>query len=144
MPRGWLHFPSLGGIIILLVTSCLSPQSRLERLVAERLALAPCIAHAKWQRHLSIHDLQREKALLLQVRQLSSSYGLAPETAVTFFQKQISASKKAQQQCFAQWSAGQPLPPSPAPDLQKDLRPKLDRLTHQLLHALAQQAASKP
>lgn len=105
-------------------------------LVAQRLSLAEPVAHWKWDHHKPITDAPREAALLDDVQKRAQAAGIDPAYARAFFRDQIDASTQAQKTLFESWRASQ-APAEPAPDLATVTRPQLDRLTGQLIGALA-------
>jgi chorismate mutase len=110
--------------------------TNLVALVSQRLALAEPVAHWKWLNHKPITDTPRENALLADVQKRATAAGVDPAFARAFFRDQIDASTQVQQALFASWQSSQP-PAGPAPDLATVTRPQLDRLTAQLISALA-------
>jgi chorismate mutase len=106
-------------------------------LVSQRLALAEPVARYKWARHEPITDTPRENALLNQVVEKAKSAQIDPDFARQFFRDQIDASKDVQNALFASWRAAKAVPEGAPPDLARDTRPKLDRLTQSLVSALA-------
>jgi chorismate mutase len=106
-------------------------------LVSQRLALAEPVAHWKWDHHKPITDAPREAALLTDVQKRATTAGVDPGFARAFFRDQIDASTQVQKDLFESWHASQP-PAGAAPDLATVTRPQLDRLTGQLIGALAQ------
>ncbi|TAM00862.1 MAG: chorismate mutase [Paraburkholderia sp.] len=105
-------------------------------LVSQRLSLAEPIAHWKWEHHKPITDAPREAALLDDVQKRASAAGVDPAFARTFFRDQIDASTQMQKNLFETWRTSQG-PSGEAPDLATVTRPQLDRLTGQLVGALA-------
>jgi chorismate mutase len=114
-----------------------TPFTNLIALVSQRLALAEPVARWKWARHEPITDAPREEALLKQVEQKANAAQVDPEFARQFFRDQIDASKDVQNVLFANWRALRAAPEESPPDLARDTRPKLDRLTQSLMSALA-------
>lgn len=110
--------------------------TNLVALVSQRLSLAEPVAHWKWINHKPITDTPRENALLADVQKRAPAAGVDPVFARTFFRDQIDASTQMQQALFAAWQSSQ-APAGPAPDLATVTRPQLDRLTAQLIIALA-------
>jgi chorismate mutase len=106
-------------------------------LVSQRLALAEPVARYKWARHEPITDEPREAALLKHVEDKAKALQVDPDFAHQFFRDQIDASKDVQNALFANWRALKAAPESAPPDLATDTRPKLDRLTQQLITALS-------
>lgn len=105
-------------------------------LVAQRLALTEPVAHWKWAHRKPVTDAPREAALLDDVQKRASAAGIDPAFARAFFRDQIDASTQVQKALFETWHTSQ-APADPAPDLATATRPALDRLTGQLLGALA-------
>lgn len=108
------------------------------QLVRERLDLARPVALAKLYARAPIEDRVRERAVLDGVRAQAHAYGVEPERATRFFRDQIEASKLAQAAWQREWHR-QGAPFDPRPNLARDVRPKLDRLTPELLRALRTQ-----
>ncbi|WP_310630112.1 chorismate mutase [Paraburkholderia sp.] len=116
--------------------------TNLVALVSQRLALAEPVAHWKWINHKAITDTPRENALLADVQKRAAAAGVDPAFARAFFRDQIDASTDVQNALFATWRSSQP-PAEPAPDLATVTRPQLDRLTGQLIGALARAQATR-
>jgi chorismate mutase len=106
-------------------------------LVSQRLALAEPVARYKWARHEPITDEPREAALLKHVEDQARGTQVDPDFARQFFRDQIDASKDVQNALFANWRALKAAPEGTPPDLARDTRPKLDRLTQSLMSAIA-------
>ncbi|KND56813.1 Periplasmic chorismate mutase I precursor [Candidatus Paraburkholderia schumanniana] len=106
-------------------------------LVSQRLVLAEPVARWKWAHHEPVTDALREEALLKHVEERASAAQVDPEFARQFFRDQIEASKDVQNALFANWRVLRAAPEESPPDLAKDTRPKLDRLTQSLMSALA-------
>ncbi len=109
---------------------------QLIRLIDERLEVAPLVAKSKWNSGASIDDPARERQILDDVVRRAMEAGLDPALATRFFQAQFDAGKLVQRRLHAQWRAQQRGPFSPAPDLAREVRPVLDRLTPQLIAVL--------
>jgi chorismate mutase len=105
-------------------------------LSSQRLALAEPVARWKWAHHEPITDQPREAALLAGIESRAKTAGIDPAFAQTFFRDQIEASKDVQNALFDNWRKSRP-PEGTPPDLARDTRPKLDRVTNALLTALA-------
>ena len=65
-------------------------------------------------------------------------YRLAPDEVRSFMRAQIEAGKLVQQADWRQWEAKGREAFADAPDLQTELRPKIDHLSEQLLEAYAE------
>lgn len=114
---------------------------RLLRLVAARLDVAPAVARSKWNSHAAIEDPVREAQVVANVAAQAADYGLSGQLAESFFRAQIEASKIVQRALHAEWTARRQGRFSTVADLDRDIRPVLDRLTPELLRALAAAAA---
>ena len=110
----------------------------LRALIDARLLLAPDVAQYKWNHHLPIEDAPREAQIIAALGRRASELGVPPAWAESFFRAQIEASKTAQNELFQGWDVFKRGQFPDAPDLAAVTRPKLDRLTDQLLHALAE------
>ena len=110
----------------------------LRTLIDARLLLAPDVAQFKWNHHLPIEDLPREAQVIAALGRRASELGVPQPWAEAFFRAQIEASKTAQDELFQGWDVFKRGPFPDAPDLVAVTRPKLDKLTDQLLHALAE------
>jgi chorismate mutase-like protein len=110
----------------------------LRALVDARLLLAPDVAEFKWNHHIPIEDLAREAQVIAALGHQASDLGVPQAWAERFFRAQIEASKIAQNALFQGWTASNHGPFPDAPDLAIVTRPRLDQLTVQLLHALAE------
>ncbi|SAK75401.1 chorismate mutase [Caballeronia fortuita] len=114
-----------------------TPFTNLIALASQRLALAEPVARWKWAHHEPITDAPREEALLKHVEEKAGAAQVDPAFARQFFRDQIEASKDVQNALFANWRALKAAPEETPPDLAKDTRPKLDRLTQSMVSALA-------
>jgi len=114
-----------------------SALTRILVLMDARLKLAPDVARYKWNTRDAIEDRVREDKIIAALGQQAAQMGLSPDWAERFFRAQIEASKALQFELFAQWQRQGTGPFAQAPDLARETRPKLDRLTPQLLQALA-------
>jgi len=110
---------------------------RLLGLIGQRLDVAPAVARVKWNRKAPIEDLPREKAIIDGVTRRASEYGLDPAIAGSFFHGQIDASKTVQNRLHAEWTAATHPPFTEVADLERDIRPVLDRLTPLMMRGLA-------
>lgn len=144
--RTWLS----GATLALLLTACASQQPRPQTdpdgakidkvlvLTAQRLAIANEVAKAKWNAHLPITDVVRERQILAALTRQAQARGVDPDFARRYFESQIEASRMVQHARFSEWAAEGRGKFHDAPDLKRDVRPALDRLTPQILDALTQ------
>jgi chorismate mutase len=107
-------------------------------LIRERLEVAPAVARVKWNTNAPIEDPSRETEIIDGVARQATEYGLDSAIAGRFFRGQIEASKTVQNRLHAEWKASKQPPFAEVADLQRDIRPVLDRLTPMLLRALAE------
>ena len=134
---------ALGSLVITFLGGCATPAatadplSTLLNLIDQRLAIGAEVARSKWNSGAAIEDLKRESEIVDAIGAQAASHGLEPTLAKQFFQAQIEASKTIQNARLAQWRATQQPAFSDAPDLLRDIRPQLDRLTPAMLDALA-------
>ena len=113
-----------------------TPLTNLIALSSQRLALAEPVARWKWAHHEPITDEPREAALLARIDERARAADIDPVFAQQFFRDQIEASKDVQNALFDNWRNSR-APEGTPPDLARDTRPKLDRVTNALLSALA-------
>jgi serine protease Do len=105
-------------------------------LIQERLKLMKDVAGAKWQAKKTDADPAREKELLDQLVAHGEKMGLPADLVRRFFTAQFDAAKQVQQSYFDRYRK-ENLELKNVRDLQKDLRPKLDQLSQELLAAFA-------
>ncbi|MFF8935462.1 chorismate mutase [Streptomyces paradoxus] len=105
-------------------------------LLARRLLLADKVAAAKYGTDTPIDDPVREAQILDDVRARAAALGLRPDAVAAVFRDQIEANKLVQRALFARWDAHPGERPTERPDLAKEVRPALDRITTGLLAAL--------
>jgi cyclohexadienyl dehydratase len=120
--------------------------SRVLDLENERLSLMPAVAAWKWQHHAPVSDPPRERIVILAAGKLGEPLGLAPAPIERLFALQVRLARDAEAERERHWrEAGYDFPGRP-PDLKDELRPRLDRLTSDLLEALylAAPAFSRP
>lgn len=110
-------------------------------LFAERLLVADKVAAAKYGTTTPIDDPVREKAILDDVAARAVGLGLDPDAVTAVFRDQIQANKLVQRGLYARWDAHPEERPTERPDLVKEVRPVLDRITTQLLTALQETEA---
>ncbi|MEZ0325836.1 MAG: gamma subclass chorismate mutase AroQ [Fimbriimonas sp.] len=102
--------------------------------IKERLFTAKAVAMAKHNSGGAVEDRGRERTVILNAVRLAVKLHLDPEVALKVFTAQIEANKAGQRTFLAKWK-GKPAF-SNAPDLAKDVRPKLDALTPKILQGL--------
>lgn len=114
----------------------LSGLTSLTDLFAERLLLADKVAAAKYGTDKPIDDPVREQQILDDVAVRAAGLGLDPDATKAVFRDQIEANKLVQRGLYARWDAHPEERPTERPDLVKEVRPALDRITTQLLDTL--------
>jgi chorismate mutase len=117
-------------------TSALGPLGPLADLAVQRILLGDKVAAAKFGTSQPIDDPVREQQVLDAVAARSASMGLSPEASVRFFRAQIEANKIVQRGLFQRWQRHPAEQPTERPDLAKEVRPQLDRITGQILEQL--------
>lgn len=116
--------------------------ARLLALIGQRLDVMPDVAKHKFNTGAAVDDLPREAQVLAQVTAQAAASGVAPDLAEAFFQAQIDAAKTIQRARIAAWKAEGRGPFADAPDLAREIRPKIDGLTPLLIAALRDSAPS--
>lgn len=101
-----------------------------------RLDVAAPVARSKWNSHAPIDDSAREQVILDDVAARALKIGLDAQWARRFFQDQFDAGKIVQRDLHRQWKLEQRPPFANPPDLAREVRPVLDRLTPELLAVL--------
>ncbi len=139
----WLIYLALACAVLSLPHSAHAQQAseprllRLLSLMQQRLVLAQDVAMYKWNARAAIDDPVREQQILDALMQQAPQYGLEQRRVYDFFTAQIVAGKMIQSALFAEWKSKSQLPFDNPPDLKTTIRPALDKLTPQLLTALA-------
>jgi len=110
----------------------------LRTLIDARLLLASDVAQYKWNHHLPVEDAAREAQVIDALGKRADALGVPQAWAQAFFRAQIEASKTAQNELFQGWDVFRRGEFAGAPDLATVTRPKLDKLTDELLHAIAE------
>jgi serine protease Do len=115
----------------------LAQSERLVNLMQQRLKLMKDVASAKWQAKQTGADPKREQELLDQLVEQGKKLGLSADVVRGFFNAQFDAAKQIQQSFFDTFQKDK-VELKNVPDLQKDLRPKLDQVSQDLLATFAQ------
>lgn len=110
------------------------------QLMQQRLQLMKDVAAAKWhtkqtEANVQPADAKREAELLDQLVQQGAKLGLAADAVRAFFVAQFDAAKQVQQS-FIERFQKEKAELNNVPDLHKDLRPKLDQVSQNLLTEL--------
>jgi len=108
-------------------------------LIDQRLDVAVKVAQAKWNSGAPINDPARERQILDDLTaSLTTSDAQEKAFMRRFFQAQFDAGKIIQVTLHAQWKQEAHARFANPPDLARDIRPELDRLTPLLIEALTQ------
>jgi chorismate mutase len=107
------------------------------RLMRQRLLLMHDVARAKWNAKKPLADTDREKIMLRGLVEKGRGMGIEPEFAGDFFTAQIDASRLLQMNDLRRWKADGQGPFADVPDLNADLRPRIDTLNDKLMASLA-------
>ncbi len=113
----------------------------LRQAIDQRLLLAQDVARAKWNAKAAIEDLPREEQVIAAAVRQGATLGLPEAWIRSVFRAQIEASKTVQRALYRRWQAEGAGRFDDAPDLARTIRPELDRLTTQLLRAMADNQA---
>ena len=105
--------------------------------INERLGYMEDVALFKAQNHLPIEDIQREKIVLSDAKELAASHGLDPESMERFFIAQINAAKAIQYRYRAELLTREL--PTRKVDLQSEIRPALSQLGSHIVALFAAQ-----
>ncbi len=104
----------------------------------DRLELMPLVARWKWKHGAAIEDTEREDLLVdrfvADATMLSIDSGWARKVIIA----QIRAAKGVQRGCFQRWELFPPDKNEPVVELQTDLRPRIERVTFEILKALGE------
>jgi chorismate mutase-like protein len=105
--------------------------------VVQRLLLMHDVARAKWNAKKPLADNDRETIMLRELTEKGRGRGMEPEFTSEFFAAQIEASRLLQMEDLRRWKAERRGPFVDAPDLKRDLTPKIDALNEKLVATLA-------
>jgi cyclohexadienyl dehydratase len=105
------------------------------QLMQDRLHLMTDVAVWKHARNAPVVDTQREQQVLEATVRQASDLGIDAASARQLFSLQIRLAVRVQESLIADWHSGVPAPQQ-VRDLASDLRPRLDRLGAELLHAI--------
>ena len=103
-------------------------------LLQSRLQLMKDVAAWKHTQGVPVVDPERERQVLDATVDRASELGIDAESARRLFSLQIQLAVRVQETLISDWRSGRPAPKD-APDLASQLRPQLDRLGRELLHA---------
>lgn len=110
------------------------PEDLLVRLIISRLDLSREVAWSKFCSHSRVRDPEREERVLAAMKSEGEKLGIPGDRVFHLFKPQIIASCRLQEELIAGWGSGSiPRPPSPPKDLQREIRPDLDKVDGALL-----------
>lgn len=115
-----------------------APAGTLWTLSLERLALMPDVARWKFNRSLPVSVPEREQKLLAELVEQGRMLNLPPSVVKPFFEAQFEIARSIQQRLIDDWTRTKHPPFDSVPDLDKELRPAITRLSTELLKTLAQ------
>jgi len=110
--------------------------ARVLELSAARLALMPAVAAAKWRMQAAIADPAREVAVIEQAVARAAAVGLDPTGVRALFALEIGLARESEQRLEDRWRTSGFDETQPVVDLSRELRPRLDALTGELITAL--------
>ncbi len=113
--------------------------SRVERVLSlenERLALMPAVAAWKWQHHAQVVDPGRERIVIAAAARAAARFGLDSGPIEHLFELQVRLASTVESDRQREWRERGFDFRRPIPDLALELRPRLDRLTDELIRAL--------
>jgi chorismate mutase len=105
--------------------------------MCERLKIMHDVARWKWNADKAIEDSERERQLLQQLERRGREFNLSPAETRRIMQAQMEAGKRIQRADWNAWRREQRKPFDDVPDLKRELRPRIDRASEQLLSAFA-------
>jgi len=110
------------------------PEDLLVRLIIARLDLSREVAWSKFSRHAKVRDPEREARVLAAMKSEGEKLGIPGDRVFLLFKPQIIASCRLQEELMAGWAGGSiPKPLTPAKDLQREIRPDLDKVDQAML-----------
>jgi chorismate mutase len=127
---------------LLALTLLAPPADKLMDALYARLLTAKAVAMAKHNSGAAVEDKARERQVIFSAVRQAVKMQVDPEVALKVFAAQIEANKAVQRTFLAQWRGRPPF--ATAPDLAKDVRPVLDRLTPEILLGLRERRYRTP
>lgn len=131
---------SVGHAAPVIVTAPEDEVAEVFSLVQARLALMRSVAAWKFANDAPVTDAAREQRVLNATVAAAGRLGIDAASARELFSLQIQLAREVQEHFISIWrqqaSSGEPRDLNPVRDLNKELRPELDRLGDQLLRAV--------
>lgn len=102
-----------------------------------RLKIMHDVARWKWNAGKAIEDPEREQQLLTQLERRGREFNLSPADTRRLMRAQMEAGKRIQRADWNKWRREGRKPFEDVPDLNRELRPQIDRASEELLSAFA-------
>jgi len=102
-------------------------------LMIQRLQLSREVAWSKCRAGIPVADPAREARMLTDLKAAGSQVGLSPSEVTRLFLPQIAASRRYQEELIAGWRTGIDVPKIKPLDLATEVRPRLDKVNHEML-----------
>ena len=113
--------------------------------VRDRLAVMPDVAWTKYEQKTPVDDPARDAAVTASFVKSATAQQIPADVASAVIAAQIESAKRVQRSLIQQWGTGvTPIPTSQPLNIDKDLRPKIDAATNQLLHGMVTFLALTP
>ncbi|CAN5587879.1 hypothetical protein BH09VER1_BH09VER1_40640 [soil metagenome] len=119
-------------------------QARLAALVEQRLEIAQRVGWIKYGSNLPVKDAKREAVLMDSLVKQGRIVGVPEARVRSFFGAQIEASCEVQAHLIFKWKRGATLPTYPPEDLKRDIRPRLDAISAEMLLLLQKVGPDNP
>jgi cyclohexadienyl dehydratase len=132
---GWLLPPGVASSEAARFTTDEAAVGRILELADQRLAVMPAVAAIKWQTRAPIYDPPRETAVIQRAQDLGAPLGLVADPVRRLFELQARLAREIQTGLHDQWRAQGFSYSEPVATLAQ-LRPRLDKLTSDLLQAI--------
>lgn len=104
--------------------------------MGDRLDLASQVAWVKFRDTLPVYDPKREAELLAGLVRKGEAKGVPAMQVEAFMKAQMAASRAVQKTLIRSWSRGGTLPAYPPFDLKRDIRPRLDAISDEMIALL--------
>ena len=102
-------------------------------LMIQRLQLSREVAWSKCRAGIPVADPAREARMLTDLKVAGSQVGLSASEVTRLFLPQIAASRRYQEELIAGWRTGIDVPKIKPLDLATEVRPRLDKVNHEML-----------
>ena len=102
-------------------------------LMIQRLQLSREVAWSKCRAGIPVADPAREARMLTDLKAAGSQVGLSASEVTRLFLPQIAASRRYQEELIAGWRTGIDVPKIKPLDLATEVRPRLDKVNHEML-----------